>query len=242
MMPQPNADWTRQSVRMRAQERSRLHNYLWWVFIGVLGLIAGLHFGIEAINLSVVQALFVIAVMLMWIAHCWLAFRMPVRCDACDFSFGGAVQDAATETWKYCPHCAAATDVVSKRVNSSPNTVAALYAMDRGDTTRQRAVRWRSGLFFSMLAFFILMVVVMPAGSFVFPSRFVIDHWYFIVAAAFFPHFLLFAVARLRGLRCVACEMKFDTQRHAPMVASMRDAPSKWNVCPGCAYSLDQTP
>jgi hypothetical protein len=94
-------------------------------------------------------------------------------------------------------------------------------------------------MLFVMGNFFLFMCVVMP-GAFIGPwIKEIAAHWYWVMLAALLPFSAWKIAALLRGLRCVHCDHKFDTDSVASLIAHKKPDKHFWQFCPHCAQSLD---
>jgi NAD-dependent SIR2 family protein deacetylase len=168
----------------------------------------------------------------------WVNKTRAAKCDACDI----ACTDGA---WNYCPGCGASTDLAIDKLSRTEyarkaNTLFNAYALDReADTTRQRARRWNRAQQVSILIFFIGAVGVMPF-YFVGPwTQLLASFWYGIMFGSMLPIFIFSLLGAVKGLRCVNCAHKFNTQHDAIRFTSTSRGQSQWRYCSFCAHPLD---
>jgi uncharacterized membrane protein YfcA len=234
-----------ESVRARARITTRWVLCAWiaFAFIMLFGFV-GYEY-LHWFSLDIARVVFIVSVASLWGYIVFIKRRVKLNCVACAFDLFKFSHQIKNGAWRYCPRCAYATDAqppqdkfdhASKRI---PSLVAAYQIENAASTTRQRAVRWRNLMYFALGIFLLFMFIVMP-GAFIGPwTKEIAAHWHWFVLVAFLPFSVWRIAAISRGLRCVHCAHKFDTDSVASLIASTKAEKHVWRFCPHCAQSLD---
>jgi protein-S-isoprenylcysteine O-methyltransferase Ste14 len=226
------------TLRTRAVSATRLMRSLWWIFWVLLVAGYGLYEYAGLFSLTVARMWFGVLVVGFCAAALWFSKTRAAKCDACDV----ACTDGA---WNYCVGCSASTDLVFDELSRAEyarkaNTLFNAYALDRdADTTRQRARRWNRAQWFSLLIFLLGAFGVMPF-YFVGPwTQLLATLWYWILFGSTIPFFIFLLLGAIKGLRCVNCAHKFNTQHDATRLSSTLQGQLQRRYCPFCAHPLD---
>jgi len=239
---------THQSTSLaRASARARTpFRRLGWTFSLLILLLYLLHVWFDLLSLTAARVLFV----LVFIAFCgaciWLDKKNVVNCSRCGFAWASMANRFRSASWRFCPGCgvsanSSSTSDASKPQCSRSGSLARAYLADVvSDTTRNRARRWQRTNVYALLCFFVFMSSLSLA--FIGPwTASVAANWYWLMFAALGPIGTWMAANAIFGLRCTGCAYKFHGVSQISDIARLPEDQKRWNVCPQCQHSLDQS-